>query len=183
MLPLHQGTLLLKLVADHIVFQSCILVPATYDFACTCCVHTSPSPRNFQPNLLSMWLIGFLQPILHPHIYIGLEIRAGFDFPRSPAFSLTRPHEEGFISRLATTRWVGDTRSRLRCSLGQMFPQLSPTRSWGFDVVRDIPQYWSQATRRDSDHGLPPLREVFCLFELFVSNPHVTNTKRECLQA
>ena len=27
----------------------------------------------------------------------------------------------GFLSRLATTQRVGDTRSRLRCSLGQMF--------------------------------------------------------------
>lgn len=93
----------LKLVADHIVFQFCILVPATYDFACTCCVHTSPSPRNFQPSLLSMWLIGLLQPILHPHIYIGLEIRAGFDFPGSPAFSPTEDPRGAFdVSRSAS---------------------------------------------------------------------------------
>ena len=31
----------------------------------------------------------------------------------------------GFVSRLAATQRVGDTRSRLRCSLGQMFPQLT----------------------------------------------------------
>jgi len=44
----------------------------------------------------------------------------------------------GFLSRLATTQRVDDTRSRLRCSLGLMFSQLSPTRSWDFTNARFV---------------------------------------------
>ena len=40
-------------------------------------------------------------------------------------------HEWGFISRLATTRRVVDTRSRLRCSLGQMFTPAQPNTFLG----------------------------------------------------
>lgn len=140
MLPLHQGTLLLKLVADHIVFQFCILVPATYDFACTCCVHTSPSPRNFQPSLLSMWLIGLLQPILHPHIYIGLEIRAGFDFPGSPAFSPTEDPRGAFdVSRSASNcrmaiHAVGYVAPWVRCSPSSAQHVLGTSPTTGLSV-------------------------------------------------
>jgi len=79
---------------------------------------------------------------------------------------------------------------RLHCSLGQTYPssaqhvlgtsQRHNTFLWRVNGgVRDIPQYWSQATRRDSDHGLPPYERYSILFELFVSNPHVTNNTPE----
>lgn len=44
---------------------------------------------------------------------------------------------------------------RLHCSLGLMFPQLSPTRSWDLHMASVISHNWLQSTHRDSNHGLP----------------------------
>jgi hypothetical protein len=52
-------------------------------------------------------------------------------FSKVTCILLNQTHEWGFISRLATTQRVGDTRSRLRCSLGQMFTPAQPITSHG----------------------------------------------------
>lgn len=52
-------------------------------------------------------------------------------FSKVTCIFLNQTHEWGFISRLATTQRVGDTRSRLRCSLGQMFTPAQPNTFLG----------------------------------------------------
>ena len=52
-------------------------------------------------------------------------------FSKVTCILLNQTHEWGFLSRLATTPRVGDTRSRLRCSLGQMFTPAQPNTFLG----------------------------------------------------
>ena len=66
-------------------------------------------------------------------------------------------HTEGwrYVDIGSTVPWVCYPPSSAQHVLGTS--QRHNTFLWRVNgVVRDIPQYWTQATRRDSDHGLPP---------------------------